>query len=103
MISLKDHKVYNVHETWIYCSLHCIINSHIFSNFLHPDCNNDALPRLNQILNILVVMSSVFLHDETKNDATWWSKNVLEATTLEEEKCFWRSKRETFLFQIVDT
>lgn len=82
-ISLKDHKVYDLQETWLYCSTPCLIDSRTFSDcLLPPDRNADGALECNsdKILHILEAVGSLSLDDpKTENvPETSKNKNVLE-------------------------
>lgn len=70
-ISLKDHKVYDLQETWLYCSTPCLIHSRTFSDCLLPtDRNADSALELNsdRILHILEAVGSLSLDEaQTEN------------------------------------
>lgn len=70
-ISLKDHKVYDLQETWLYCSTPCLIHSRTFSDCLLPtDRNADSALELNsdRIVHILEAVGSLSLDEaQTEN------------------------------------
>ncbi|CAN4110893.1 unnamed protein product [Withania somnifera] len=52
-ISLKEHKVYDLHETYMYCSTSCAVNSGAFSGSLHDERSSTLNPaKLNEVLNL---------------------------------------------------
>ncbi|XP_047342256.1 putative RNA polymerase II subunit B1 CTD phosphatase RPAP2 homolog [Impatiens glandulifera] len=53
MISVKEHKVYDLHETYLYCSTGCAINSRAFAtNFPNERCNVLNSKKLNNVLKL---------------------------------------------------
>lgn len=82
-ISLKDHKVYDLQETWLYCSTPCLINSRTFSDcLLPPDRNADAALECNsdRILHILEAVGSLSLEDPKTESVPEPPKNVPETS-----------------------
>ncbi|ERN03253.1 putative RNA polymerase II subunit B1 CTD phosphatase RPAP2 homolog isoform X1 [Amborella trichopoda] len=52
-ISLKEHSVYDLKETWLYCSPECVINSQAFSKLLKPErCEFSDPGKIAEILNL---------------------------------------------------
>ncbi|KAL3382118.1 hypothetical protein AABB24_001939 [Solanum stoloniferum] len=52
-ISLKEHKVYDLHETYMYCSTNCVVNSGAFAGSLQDERSSTLNPaKLNQVLNL---------------------------------------------------
>ncbi|PIA60839.1 hypothetical protein AQUCO_00300399v1 [Aquilegia coerulea] len=52
-ISLKEHKVYDLNETYMYCSTDCVVNSRTFSEFLQPErCDVSSSDKINEILKL---------------------------------------------------
>ncbi|MCD7467645.1 hypothetical protein HAX54_005194 [Datura stramonium] len=52
-ISLKEHKVYDLHETYMYCSTNCVVNSGAFAGSLQDGRNSTLNPaKLNEVLNL---------------------------------------------------
>lgn len=52
-ISLKEHKVYDLHETYMYCSANCVVNSGAFAGSLQDDRSSTLNPaKLNEVLNL---------------------------------------------------
>lgn len=52
-ISLKEHKVYDLHETYMYCSTNCAVNSGAFSGSLQDERSSTLNPaKLNEVLNL---------------------------------------------------
>ncbi|KZV48157.1 hypothetical protein F511_27720 [Dorcoceras hygrometricum] len=50
-ISLKEHKVYDLQETYMYCSKGCLINSRAFAGSLGEErCSTLSTARLNEVL-----------------------------------------------------
>ncbi|KAK2977189.1 hypothetical protein RJ640_008814 [Escallonia rubra] len=50
-ISLKEHKVYDLHETYMYCSTSCVVNSRAFAGSLSEERRLDVRPaRVNEIV-----------------------------------------------------
>ncbi|KAK3016995.1 hypothetical protein RJ639_006561 [Escallonia herrerae] len=50
-ISLKEHKVYDLHETYMYCSTNCVVNSRSFAGSLSEERRLDVRPaRVNEIV-----------------------------------------------------
>ncbi|CAK7324199.1 unnamed protein product [Dovyalis caffra] len=52
-ISLKEHKVYDLHETYMYCSSSCVINSRTFAGSLQEErCSVSSPAKLNEVLRL---------------------------------------------------
>ncbi|KAF5199567.1 Rna polymerase ii subunit b1 ctd phosphatase rpap2-like protein [Thalictrum thalictroides] len=52
-ISLKEHKVYDLNETYMYCSTDCVVNSRTFAEFLQPErCDVSNSDKINEILKL---------------------------------------------------
>lgn len=52
-ISLKEHKVYDLHETYMYCSSGCVVNSRAFAGSLKEErCLVLKLEKINEILRL---------------------------------------------------
>ncbi|CAI9101354.1 OLC1v1038657C1 [Oldenlandia corymbosa var. corymbosa] len=52
-ISLKEHKVYDLQETYMYCSAECVINSRAFASSLLEERSSALNPaKLNQVLRL---------------------------------------------------
>lgn len=52
-ISLKEHKVYDLHETYMYCSSSCVVNSRAFAGSLQEErCSVLNPMKLNDILRM---------------------------------------------------
>ncbi|GMH11329.1 hypothetical protein Nepgr_013170 [Nepenthes gracilis] len=52
-ISLKEHKVYDLHETYMYCSTSCVICSRAFAGSLQDErCSTFNTAKINEILNM---------------------------------------------------
>lgn len=52
-ISLKEHKVYDLHETYMYCSSGCVVNSRSFAGSLQEErCSVLNSERINGILRL---------------------------------------------------
>ncbi|XP_043699067.1 putative RNA polymerase II subunit B1 CTD phosphatase RPAP2 homolog [Telopea speciosissima] len=52
-ISLKEHKVYDLQETYMYCSSGCLINSRAFAGSLQPErCLVSNPLKINEVLNL---------------------------------------------------
>lgn len=82
-ISLKDHKVYDLQETWLYCSTPCLIDSRTFSDcLLPPDRNADGALECNsdKILHILEAVGSLSLDDPKTENVPEPPKNVPETS-----------------------
>ncbi|KAI4300605.1 hypothetical protein L6164_033961 [Bauhinia variegata] len=63
-ISLKEHKVYDLHETYMYCSSSCVVDSKAFSGSLQDErCSALDPKRLNEVLRLF---SNVRLEPEEK-------------------------------------
>ncbi|CAA2984254.1 RNA polymerase II subunit B1 CTD phosphatase RPAP2 homolog isoform X1 [Olea europaea subsp. europaea] len=57
-ISLKEHKVYDLHETYMYCSSSCLINSRAFVGSLQEERSSTLnLGKLNEVLNMFEGLS----------------------------------------------
>ncbi|XP_060167391.1 putative RNA polymerase II subunit B1 CTD phosphatase RPAP2 homolog [Lycium barbarum] len=52
-ISLKDHKVYDLHETYMYCSTNCVVSSRTFAGSLQDERSSTLNPaKLNEVLKL---------------------------------------------------
>lgn len=52
-ISLKEHKVYDLHETYMYCSPGCVVNSRAFAGSLQPErCAVLDLAKIGEVLRV---------------------------------------------------
>lgn len=52
-ISLKEHKVYDLHETYMYCSTACVVNSRAFGGSLQEErCSMLNPAKLDEILRL---------------------------------------------------
>ncbi|XP_056165764.1 putative RNA polymerase II subunit B1 CTD phosphatase RPAP2 homolog isoform X2 [Syzygium oleosum] len=52
-ISLKEHKVYDLHETYMYCSTGCVVNSRAFAGSLPPErCAVMDLLKMQEVLRV---------------------------------------------------
>ncbi|KAI6684975.1 hypothetical protein NL676_030888 [Syzygium grande] len=52
-ISLKEHKVYDLHETYMYCSTGCVVNSRAFAGSLPPErCAVMDLLKVQEVLRV---------------------------------------------------
>ncbi|KAK4339774.1 hypothetical protein RND71_041236 [Anisodus tanguticus] len=52
-ISLKEHKVYDLHETYMYCSTNCVVNSRTFAGSLQDERSSTLNPaKLNEVLKL---------------------------------------------------
>ncbi|KAL5700710.1 protein-serine/threonine phosphatase [Ranunculus cassubicifolius] len=52
-ISLKEHKVYDLHETYLYCCTSCVVNSRVYAESLQPErplVSNSG--KINEILKL---------------------------------------------------
>ncbi|CAK9138527.1 unnamed protein product [Ilex paraguariensis] len=57
-ISLKEHKVYDLHETYMYCSTSCVVNSQAFSRSLQEErCSVLNPAKLNEVLRMFEGLS----------------------------------------------
>lgn len=57
-ISLKEHKVYDLQETYMYCSSDCLINSRAFAANLQDERSSTLNPaKLNQLLKLFEGLS----------------------------------------------
>ncbi|KAL2460682.1 RNA polymerase II subunit B1 CTD phosphatase RPAP2-like protein [Abeliophyllum distichum] len=57
-ISLKEHKVYDLHETYMYCSSSCLINSRAFAGSLQEERSSTLnSAKLNEVLNMFEGLS----------------------------------------------
>ncbi|CAI9765249.1 unnamed protein product [Fraxinus pennsylvanica] len=67
-ISLKEHKVYDLHETYMYCSSSCLINSRAFAGSLQEERSSTLnLAKLNEVLNMFEGLSLNSKVDMGKN------------------------------------
>ncbi|KAG5126505.1 hypothetical protein JHK82_027340 [Glycine max] len=52
-ISLKEHKVYDLHETYMFCCSNCVVSSKAFAGSLQAErCSGLDLEKLNNILSL---------------------------------------------------
>uniref|UniRef100_A0A2N9I4V9 RNA polymerase II subunit B1 CTD phosphatase RPAP2 homolog n=1 Tax=Fagus sylvatica TaxID=28930 RepID=A0A2N9I4V9_FAGSY len=57
-ISLKEHKVYDLQETYMYCSSSCVVNSQVFAKSLQDErCPVVNSEKLNEVLRLFGNMS----------------------------------------------
>lgn len=57
-ISLKEHKVYDLHETHMYCSSSCVVNSRAFAGSLQEEkCSVLNPAKLNEVFGLFENMS----------------------------------------------
>lgn len=64
-ISLKEHKVYDLHETYLYCSTSCVVNSRAFAASLQEERSSSLNPgKLNEVLRLFEGLSL----EESKGD-----------------------------------
>ncbi|KAL3515895.1 hypothetical protein ACH5RR_022797 [Cinchona calisaya] len=57
-ISLKEHKVYDLHETYMYCCTSCVVNSRAFAASLQEERSSTLNPvKLNEILRLFEGLS----------------------------------------------
>ncbi|KAE9446685.1 hypothetical protein C3L33_21410, partial [Rhododendron williamsianum] len=57
-IALKEHKVYDLHETYMYCSTSCVVNSGTFAGSLQEErCSVLDSAKLNQIMRLFEGLS----------------------------------------------
>ncbi|KAF3644726.1 putative RNA polymerase II subunit B1 CTD phosphatase RPAP2 [Capsicum chacoense] len=67
-ISLKEHKVYDLHETYMYCSTNCAVNSGAFAGSLQDERSSTLNPaKLNEVLNLFKVLHLRSTEDVKKN------------------------------------
>lgn len=67
-ISLKEHKVYDLQETYMYCSSNCLINSRAFAANLEEERSAATNPaKLNQILKLFEGLGTDSVVDMGKN------------------------------------
>ncbi|KAH7835733.1 hypothetical protein Vadar_029305 [Vaccinium darrowii] len=67
-IALKEHKVYDLHETYMYCSTSCVVNSGTFAGSLQEErCSVLDSARLNQIMRLFEGLSLDSKEDLGKN------------------------------------
>lgn len=64
-ISIKEHRVYDLHETYMYCCSSCLINSKAFAGSLNEERYSALNPaKVNEILRLFE--NNVGLEDEEK-------------------------------------
>lgn len=57
-IALKEHKVYDLHETYMYCSTSCVVNSRTFAGSLQEErCSVLDSAKINQIMRLFEGLS----------------------------------------------
>eukprot|EP00252_Welwitschia_mirabilis_P018339 TRINITY_DN40764_c0_g1_i1.p1 TRINITY_DN40764_c0_g1~~TRINITY_DN40764_c0_g1_i1.p1 ORF type:complete len:662 (+),score=90.25 TRINITY_DN40764_c0_g1_i1:153-2138(+) len=74
-ISLKERKVYDLQETWLYCSSECLINSRAFSETHLPQkrtdvLNPDVVQRIIDDVSALSISDTRHSTLETKDDVS---------------------------------
>lgn len=81
-ISLKEHKVYDLQETYMYCSSNCLINSRAFAANLQEERSSALNPaKLNKILKLFDGLSSVSAVDMGKNGDLGFSELKIQEKT----------------------
>ncbi|XP_059648391.1 putative RNA polymerase II subunit B1 CTD phosphatase RPAP2 homolog [Cornus florida] len=81
-ISLKEHKVYDLHETYMYCSTDCVVNSRTFAGSLQEDrCSVLNSAKLNEILRLFEGMSLNTKEDLGKKGDLGFSKLKIKEKT----------------------
>ncbi|KAL8171783.1 hypothetical protein V2J09_023587 [Rumex salicifolius] len=64
-IALKEHKVYDLQETYMYCSTNCIVNSSTYSASLPAErCSEFNMPRINEVLSLFKSQSLDLVEEE---------------------------------------
>lgn len=67
-ISLKEHKVYDLHETYMYCSTSCVVSSRAFAGSLREErCSDFNSAKLNQIMRLFEGLNLNSTEDLGKN------------------------------------
>lgn len=57
-ISLKEHKVYDLHETYLYCSMSCVVNGRTFAESLQEERSSTLNPaQLDKVLRLFEGLS----------------------------------------------
>ncbi|XP_057792033.1 putative RNA polymerase II subunit B1 CTD phosphatase RPAP2 homolog isoform X1 [Salvia miltiorrhiza] len=81
-ISLKEHKVYDLQETYMYCSSNCLINSRAFAANLQEERSSALNPaKLNRILKLFESLSSETAVDMGKNGDLGFSELKIQEKT----------------------
>jgi hypothetical protein len=78
-IELKEHKVYDLTETYKYCSTSCMVNSQAFSKTLKEERRSYLDPeKLGQIMNLFEGLDLNLTEDLGKNDDLGLSKLTIQ-------------------------
>lgn len=81
-ISLKEHKVYDLQETYMYCSSDCLINSRAFAANLQEERSAEMNPsKLNQILKLFEGLGSDSALDMGRNGELGLSELKIQEKT----------------------
>lgn len=56
-ISLKEHKVYDLQETYLYCSTSCVVNSRAFAGSMQEERVKLNLAKVNEVLGLFSQLS----------------------------------------------
>ncbi|KAA8545290.1 hypothetical protein F0562_020074 [Nyssa sinensis] len=81
-ISLKEHKVYDLHETHMYCSTNCVVNSRAFAGSLQEErCSVLNSAKLNEILKLFEGLSLDSKEDLGKNGDLGFSELKIQEKT----------------------
>lgn len=68
-ISLKEHKVYDLQETYMYCSTNCVVSSRAFAGSLQEERSSDLkTAKLNEVLSMFSGMSLEDSKDDPKKE-----------------------------------
>uniref|UniRef100_A0A5B7AHD1 RNA polymerase II subunit B1 CTD phosphatase RPAP2 homolog n=1 Tax=Davidia involucrata TaxID=16924 RepID=A0A5B7AHD1_DAVIN len=81
-ISLKEHKVYDLHETHMYCSTSCVVNSRAFAGSLQEErCSVMNSAKLDEILKLFEGLSLDSKEDLGKNGELGFSELKIQEKT----------------------
>lgn len=81
-ISLKEHKVYDLQETYMYCSTNCVVNSQAFVASLEEERSSDLKPaKLNEVLRLFSGRSL----DDTREGQKKGKKSVFSDLRVQEK------------------
>uniref|UniRef100_A0A2P2L2T3 RNA polymerase II subunit B1 CTD phosphatase RPAP2 homolog n=1 Tax=Rhizophora mucronata TaxID=61149 RepID=A0A2P2L2T3_RHIMU len=86
-ISLKEHKVYDLHHTYMYCSTQCVVNSRVFAESLRDErCSVSNPSKLNEVLRLFDSLSLDYSSELLgKNGDLGFSNLRIQENTGEQE------------------
>ncbi|GLJ37015.1 hypothetical protein SUGI_0750050 [Cryptomeria japonica] len=83
-ISLKDHKVYDLQETWLFCCSQCLINSRAFSDALQPD--KEFVFEQDKVAKVLNELACLSIDGNKKQENVAEEGNKISILSAEQEK-----------------